>query len=199
MVIIVTAFFFLRENIQMTGVVAENRLQVFSVWIRMEPRGKNVSADDQVETLREVLIPTAAESTAIRQVLTESFGIDSEGVVLKIRNHQGRLIPLSSCTGASSEHTPLLLEVTQTFQHVHPKPRSVPLTVITRSKKTRLQAACCRIQRLEELLPEIKLKQNDKLAQEIQCLKQKLRFLTQRMQVTSSHSWTGGLDRAPLW
>lgn len=27
-----------------------------------------VSADDQVETLREVLIPTAAESTAIRQV-----------------------------------------------------------------------------------------------------------------------------------
>ncbi|RVE72616.1 hypothetical protein OJAV_G00039200 [Oryzias javanicus] len=182
----------------MSGVLVEDRLQVSPVWIRMQPRGMNVYADDQVETLREVLIPTAAESTAIRQVLTESFGIDSEGVILKMRNHQGRLIPLSSCTGASSQHRPLLLEVTQTFQHVHPKPRTVPMTVISR-KKTRLQAARRRIQRLEELLPDIKLKQNDKLAQELQCLEQKLRFLAHRMQVASSHRWRGGLDRAPLW
>ncbi|XP_078804036.1 uncharacterized protein LOC144992265 isoform X6 [Oryzias latipes] len=180
----------------MSGIILENRLQVSTVWIRWQPRDKN---DEQTETLREIPVPTAAESTIIRQVLTKSFGLDSDGVVLKIRNRHGRLIPLSSCMGPSSEHTPLVLEATRPFQHVCPKPRTGSTTVITKRMKTRLQAANHRIQRLEELLPEIKLQQNDKRVQEMEGLKQKLKVLGQRMQVAGSHRWRGVLDKAPLW
>ncbi|XP_078804034.1 uncharacterized protein LOC144992265 isoform X4 [Oryzias latipes] len=150
----------------MSGIILENRLQVSTVWIRWQPRDKN---DEQTETLREIPVPTAAESTIIRQ----------------IRNRHGRLIPLSSCMGPSSEHTPLVLEATRPFQHVCPKPRTGSTTVITKRMKTRLQAANHRIQRLEELLPEIKLQQNDKRVQEMEGLKQKLKVLGQRMQCFS--------------
>nr|XP_046239356.1 uncharacterized protein si:zfos-1056e6.1 isoform X2 [Scatophagus argus] len=135
----------------------------------------------------------------ITQIITTTFGLNSSDVVLKIRNHQGRLIPLSNSIPVNNKHMPYVLEVTKIFQHVCPKPRTIPMTVINNSMKTRLQTIDRRIQRLEELLPHIKLRRNEKLSQEIECLNQKLRFLHRRMQMADSHSWKGVLTRAPLW
>uniref|UniRef100_A0A3Q2W0J1 Si:zfos-1056e6.1 n=1 Tax=Haplochromis burtoni TaxID=8153 RepID=A0A3Q2W0J1_HAPBU len=114
-----------------------------------------------------------------------------------IRNHHGHLIPLNSSIPANSKH-PYVLEVAKIFQHC-PKPRTIPMTVINKTMKTRLQTIERRIQRLEDLLPQVKLRRNEKLTQqEIECLNQKLRFLHQRMQA-NSHTWKGVLIRAPLW
>ncbi|XP_049903583.1 uncharacterized protein si:zfos-1056e6.1 isoform X1 [Epinephelus moara] len=165
-------------------------------WIALKQLDKN---DDRVVALREVSIPPAAEVTMIIQIITTTFGLNSSDVVFKIRNHRGCLIPLNSSIPANSKHMPYVLEVVRIFQHVHPKPRTIPMTVINKSMKTRLQTIDRRIQRLEELLPQIKLRRNEKLSQEIECLNQKLRFLHKRMQVADSHSWKGLLTRAPLW
>ncbi|KAM3876939.1 uncharacterized protein ACN63O_011633 [Diretmus argenteus] len=118
---------------------------------------------------------------------------------LQIRNHRGCLIPLNSSLPANSKHMPYVLEVAKIFQHVHPKPRIIAMTVINKSMKTRLQTIDRRIQRLEDLLPQIKLRHHEKLNQEIESLNQKLRFLHKRMQVADSHGWRGVLTRAPLW
>ncbi|KAF3838172.1 hypothetical protein F7725_009940, partial [Dissostichus mawsoni] len=48
---------------------------------------------------------------------------------------------------------------------VRPAPRTIPMTVMNKSMKTRLQTIDRRIQRLEELLPEIKLRRDEKLSQ----------------------------------
>uniref|UniRef100_A0A3Q1EJX5 Si:zfos-1056e6.1 n=1 Tax=Acanthochromis polyacanthus TaxID=80966 RepID=A0A3Q1EJX5_9TELE len=115
-----------------------------------------------------------------------------------IRNHRGCLIPLNSSIPANSKH-PYVLEVAKIFQH-QPRPRTIPMIVINKSMKTRLQTIDRRlqIQRLNDLLPQIKLRHNEKLTQEIECLSQKLKFLHKRMQA-DSHSWKGVLTRAPLW
>ncbi|XP_038135580.1 uncharacterized protein si:zfos-1056e6.1 isoform X2 [Cyprinodon tularosa] len=154
---------------------------------------------EEVAALREVSFPLGAPGNIIKQIITDTFGLNSPDVVLKMRNHRGHLIPLNGSIPANSKHTAHVLEVTRFFQHVRPKPRTIPMTVINRSMKTRLQAVERRIQRLNDLLPQIKLQHNEKLMQEIECLNQKLRFLYRKMQVADSHSWKGALIRAPLW
>ncbi|XP_070825741.1 uncharacterized protein [Chaetodon trifascialis] len=166
------------------------------VWIALRRLDKN---DDGVVALREVSIPPAAEVTAIVQIFTTTFGLNSSNIIFKMRNHRGRLIPLNSSIPANSKQMPYVLEVTKIFQHVRPKPRTIPMTVINKSMKTRIQTVDRRIQRLEELLPQIKLRRNERLSQEIECLNQKLKFLHRRMQVADSRSWKGVLTRAPLW
>ncbi|XP_040896637.1 uncharacterized protein si:zfos-1056e6.1 [Toxotes jaculatrix] len=170
--------------------------RVSKVWIALRRLDKH---DDRVVALREVSIPPAADVPTVIQIITTTFGLNSSDVIFKIRNHRGCLIPLSSSISANSKHMPYVLEVAKIFQHVHPKPRTIPMTVINKSMKTRLQTIDRRIQRLEDLLPQIKLRHNEKLGQEIECLNQKLRFLQRRMQVADSHSWKGFLTRAPLW
>ncbi|XP_059213629.1 uncharacterized protein si:zfos-1056e6.1 isoform X2 [Centropristis striata] len=180
----------------MTNVSFDKSPRVSKAWIALKRLDKN---DDRVVALREVSIPAAADVTMMTQIITTTFGLNSSEVIFKIRNHRGCLIPLNSSIPANSKHVPYVLEVVKTFQHVCPKPRTVPMTVINKSMKTRLQTIDRRIQRLEELLPQIKLRRNEKLSQEIDSLNQKLRFLHKRMQVAESHHWKGVLTRAPLW
>ncbi|XP_014195564.1 uncharacterized protein si:zfos-1056e6.1 isoform X4 [Haplochromis burtoni] len=149
--------------------------QVSKIWIALRRLDKK---DEKVATLREVSIPPAADVTIIVQIVSSAFGLNCSSVVFKIRNHHGHLIPLNSSIPANSKHIPYVLEVAKIFQHVCPKPRTIPMTVINKTMKTRLQT----IER-----------------REIECLNQKLRFLHQRMQVANSHTWKGVLIRAPLW
>ncbi|XP_072533768.1 uncharacterized protein [Salminus brasiliensis] len=83
--------------------------------------------------------------------------------------------------------------------YVNARPRSTAMTVIHRSLKSRLQGIVRRIERLEELLPQIKQKQQDKMIKDIELLNQKLKFLHKRMQMAESCCWEGMFRRAPLW
>lgn len=180
----------------MSNVSLDKLPRLSKTWIALRRLDEN---DDRVVALREVSLPPAVEIPMIIQIITTTFGLNSSDVIFKIRNHRGCLIPLNSSIPANSKHMPYVLEVAKTFQHVCPKPRTIPMTVINKTMKTRLQTIDRRIQRLEDLLPQIKRRHNEKLNQEIECLNQKLRFLHKRMQVAESHSWKGVLTRAPLW
>ncbi|XP_061131865.1 uncharacterized protein si:zfos-1056e6.1 [Syngnathus typhle] len=169
---------------------------VTKVWIALRRLDKN---DDRVVALREVSIPQAPDMSSVEQIITVSFGLDSSDVVFKIRNQRGCLIPLNSSIPSNSKHMPYLLEVAKIFQHVRPNPKSIPMNVINKSMKSRLLSVDKRIQRLEELLPQIKERRNEKLSQEIESLNQKLMFLHKRMQVADSLTWKGMLTRPPLW
>ncbi|KAJ4945657.1 hypothetical protein JOQ06_023338 [Pogonophryne albipinna] len=182
--------------IKMSHVSFDKSPRVSKVWFTVK---RLDNKDDRVVALREVSIPPAAEVPTVIQILTTTFRLNSSDVILKVRNHGGCLIPLNSSIPANSKHVPYVLEVSKIFQHVRPAPRTIPMTVMNKSMKTRLQTIDRRIQRLEELLPEIQLRRDEKLSQEIECLNQKLSFLHKRMQVADSRSWKGVLSRAPLW
>ncbi|XP_034044135.1 uncharacterized protein si:zfos-1056e6.1 [Thalassophryne amazonica] len=180
----------------MSNIVCDKSAQMTTVWIALRRLDKN---DDRVVALREVSIPETADVTVITEIISDTFGLKSSDILFKLRNHRGCLIPLNSHIPVNSKHMPHVLEVVKVFQHVFPKARTIPMTVINKTMKTRLQTIDRRIQRLEDLLPQIKLQQNEKLGQEIDCLNQMLKFLHKRMQVVDSHSWKGVLTRAPLW
>ncbi|XP_077569423.1 uncharacterized protein LOC144194320 [Stigmatopora nigra] len=169
---------------------------VTKVWVALRRLDKN---DDRVVALREVSILQGADVSSIVQIIANTFGLNSLDLIFKIRNQRGCLIPLNSCLSANSKQMPYLLEVAKIYQHVCPKPKNIPMTVINKSTKSRLHTVDKRIQRLENLLPQIKLRRDEKLSQEIACLNQKLIFLHKRMQMADTLTWMGMLTRPPLW
>ncbi|XP_070975841.1 solute carrier family 2, facilitated glucose transporter member 11-like [Oncorhynchus clarkii lewisi] len=166
-----------------------------------EPMKEQYQLDDRVIALQEVTIPKGMEATTVKQIITHLFGLNSANVTqtFKIRNHKGCLIPFNSFIPVNSKHMPYVLEVATVFQHVIPKPRTIAMTVINKSMRTRLQGVVRRIVRLEELFPQIKLRRHEKIYQEIELLNQQLRFLHKRMQMADSHSWMGMFIRTPMW
>ncbi|KAK3554761.1 hypothetical protein QTP70_033452 [Hemibagrus guttatus] len=167
-----------------------------AVWFALKRLDLN---DDRVIALKEVHIPRGTKMTTVRQIVAHSFRLDIAQVIFKIRNSQGFLIPLNGCIPVNSKQMPYVLEVARYFQHVNAKPRNIAMTVINRSLKSRLQSIVRRIERLEELLPQIKQKQNEKMVKDIELLNQKLIFLHKRMQMAESYCWEGMFKRAPLW
>ncbi|TRY64471.1 hypothetical protein DNTS_017154 [Danionella cerebrum] len=156
-------------------------------------------SDNRVTALREIHIPSGANVANIEQILAHSFRFDASQKTLKVRNNRGSLIPLNSSMPPNSKQMPYLLEVAKNYQHVNPRPRSIPLTVLNNTMKLRLQSILKRIERLEELSPQIKLQRQEKMTKDIELLNQKLTFLHRRMQTAESYSWEGMLRRAPLW
>ncbi|XP_076141534.1 uncharacterized protein LOC143124113 [Alosa pseudoharengus] len=169
--------------------------QLKKIWIALKRLDQN---DERVIALREVSITRDAEVATVKEVITHSFGLASH-VTLKIRNSHGSLIPLNNSLPGSTKQRPHVLEVAKTFQHVTPRPRVVAMTVIHKSLKSRLQSVVRRIERLEELLPRIKLQHHEKMNKDIELLNQKLVFLHKRMKMADSHCWKGRLIRPPLW
>ncbi|XP_052429380.1 uncharacterized protein si:zfos-1056e6.1 isoform X2 [Carassius gibelio] len=164
-----------------------------AVWIALKRLDLN---DSRITALREVHIPSGARGTSI---LAQSFRLDTSQRTLKIRNNRGCLIPLNPFMPPNSKQMPYVLEVAKNHQHVNPRPRSIPVPVINKSLRSRLQSIVKRIERLEELLPQIKLKHHERSTKDIELLNQKLVFLHKRMQMAESYSWEGMLRRAPLW
>ncbi|XP_066553144.1 uncharacterized protein LOC136719201 isoform X2 [Amia ocellicauda] len=164
-----------------------------SAWMALKRLDLN---DDRISALREVPIPRGADTATI---VFHSFGLNNAAVALKIRNTNGSLIPLNSILPGNNKHVPYVLEVVKIFQHIVPMPRTIALTVINKSMKTRLHSIVRRIERLEELVPEIKLRYPEKIKQEMELLSQKLIFLNKRMQTADAHSWRGMFTRPPLW
>lgn len=177
----------------MANISCEKQLK--KIWIALKRLDQN---DERVIALREVSIIRDAEVDTVKDVITHSFDLASN-VTLKIRNSHGSLIPLNSSLPVSSKQRPHVLEVAKTFQHVIPRPRVVATTVIHKSLKSRLQSIVRRIERLEELLPQIKLQHHEKMNKDIELLNQKLIFLHKRMKMVDSHCWQGRLVRPPLW
>ncbi|MCI4376642.1 hypothetical protein PGIGA_G00190840 [Pangasianodon gigas] len=180
----------------MSGPVAHAENVHVAVWIALKRLDLN---DDRVIALREVHIPRGTKMTTVRQIVAHSFRLDVAKVTFKLRNSQGFLIPLNGCIPVNTKQMPYVLEVARYFQHVNAKPRNIAMTVINRSLKSRLQSIVRRIERLEELLPQVKQKQNEKMVKDIELLNQKLIFLHKRMQMAESYCWEGMFKRAPLW
>ncbi|XP_067242871.1 uncharacterized protein si:zfos-1056e6.1 isoform X3 [Chanodichthys erythropterus] len=150
-----------------------------TIWIALKRLDLN---DDRVTALREVHIPSGAKVTTVRQILAHTFRLDTSQKTLKMRNNRGSLIPLNCCILPNSKQMPYVLEVAKNYQHGNPRPRSIPMTVFNKTVKSRLQSIVKQIERLEELLPQIKLKHHEKMTK-----------------TAESYCWEGMLRRAPLW
>ncbi|XP_043552046.1 uncharacterized protein si:zfos-1056e6.1 isoform X1 [Chiloscyllium plagiosum] len=159
--------------------VRTDKIRPTCIWVALKRLDLN---DDQVTIVKDVGILQGRDTAAAKQVLFNSFGLTDTTLVLKLRNNRGYLVPINGELNINNRQSPYILEVTKLFQHVVSRPRTDPMTVINKGLKNRLQNIMKRIERMEELAPEVKVRRQDKLNEEVELLNQKLQFLNQRMQ-----------------
>ncbi|XP_038079415.1 uncharacterized protein LOC119746510 [Patiria miniata] len=146
-----------------------------------------------------ILLPQNVCCTEVQRAIRNKLQIKEDTLVLKLRNSRGSLIPINSHVTSNSKFMPYTLEVVQRYQHVKPLPRTVKLNGFSEVTKVRLQKIMRRIQQLEQTVPELRNRREDKITQEMEELNEKMRFLNKRMQDAEGHKWKGMFKKHPLW
>ncbi|XP_076466780.1 uncharacterized protein LOC143298013 [Babylonia areolata] len=127
------------------------------------------------------------------------LNLSTSGYVFQLRNARGSLIPLNGKLEENTKENPYLLSVFKEYQTVMPKPRSVQADTFSSTIHNQTQMFLSRISNLENTIPELKVKREEKIKQEIQELEDKLNFLQKRFNEADQMEWTGIIKKSPLW
>ncbi|XP_078678859.1 uncharacterized protein LOC144914634 [Branchiostoma floridae x Branchiostoma belcheri] len=181
----------------MTTKMADERKNCFRLWFSVQRL--DLYDDSPVSPPLEVFIPKDADSHVVRTILRENFELNQPDLVIKLRNNRGSLIPINREIPPNSKHRPYALEVCRRYQHVSAEPRSVVMPSYYHTIRARLQQLGGRIDRLEHIAPELRIRRTARLEAEMDELDQKLRFLNTRLQEAERYQWQGMFKRHPLW
>ncbi|KAL5009748.1 hypothetical protein ScPMuIL_012053 [Solemya velum] len=113
----------------------------------------------------------------IRAVLMQTFGIDEERVVLKLKNSRGSLIPIGPNIAPNSKSVPYVLEVVRLYQNIKPKPRSIKISRYNETMRNKITAIIERIEHLEAAIPELSQMRNQKITVEMEELDNMLKHV----------------------
>ncbi|XP_025099568.1 uncharacterized protein LOC112567186 [Pomacea canaliculata] len=142
------------------------------------------------------------EGETVKEVskkVTRDLNLPKTGIILQLRNQRGSLIPLNGRLEENSKDVPYTLDILHEYQRVHPKPRSVKTNTYTATILRQIKEISKRISRLEESIPELKVKREEKMKQEVDELERKLSFLKKRLSEADKTQWTGIIKKSPLW
>lgn len=142
------------------------------------------------------------ETDSVKQVaakVLQLLGLDEKGIVLQLRNRRGSLIPMNGRLQKNTRDTPYSLDVLLEYQRVTPKPRSVKSKIYTATALTQIQNIMQRINMLEENIPQLRNRREEKIKYELEELDRKLNFLRKRFQDADQSTWTGIIKKSPLW
>ncbi|KAK7494544.1 hypothetical protein BaRGS_00014197 [Batillaria attramentaria] len=199
-----------------------------TIWLSL-----NNLCGSQEEVVKELsLLPVEVnENESVKQVTAKVLhllGLEEKGIVLQLRNNRGSLVPLNGKLQKNTKETPYSLDVLLEYQRVTPKPRSVKVNVRTATIVAQIQNIMQRITMLEESIPELKVKREEKIRHfthvfdgkegcmrggllhsmnikhsnaqsELEELDRKLNFLRARFNEADQTTWTGIIKKSPLW
>lgn len=80
-----------------------------------------------------------------------------------------------------------------------PQARSAPISGYTEMIKQRLENLLRRIEKLEDIVPEMKQNREKKMQKEMEGIDENLKFIRQRIEESESHKWQGMFTKHPLW
>ncbi|XP_041350640.1 uncharacterized protein LOC121369661 [Gigantopelta aegis] len=136
---------------------------------------------------------------AIRHILKSHFNIYNEDLILRLRNHNGSLVPVNRKLVTNSRDEPYVLEIVRVYQHSHPLEWSPYRAPYDEAIKKQIKEITTRIEKLEESVPELHHRRFAKINAEMVDLDQKLGFINKRINEADSTHWRGMFKRNPLW
>ncbi|XP_013389911.1 uncharacterized protein LOC106158461 [Lingula anatina] len=170
------------------------------VWIQLRRFDlEDEEHSQKIDKLNSVYLADDMDSDFVKIVIREAFGLFDTGVVMKLRNHRGSLIPINSALQPNSKSVPYVLEIFRVYQNIKPLPRSIRMPGAHESVRKSLNSILQRIENVENATPELKQKRDAKLAAELEDLDRKLVFLNKRLDEASGVSWKGMFKKHPMW
>ncbi|XP_069135271.1 uncharacterized protein [Argopecten irradians] len=170
---------------------------VRKIWVEL----KRLDPEDSPEykVTQSIQIREDYGSEEIRSIIKETFQLDDDNMVLKLRNHRGSLMPINCNIASNSKSVPYSLEVVHKYQNVKPKARSVKRDRYNETMKKKIAEILDRIEKLENATPELRQRQNKIITTEMEELEKKLGFLTKRFHEADNTTWKGMFKKNPLW
>ncbi|KAK6987031.1 hypothetical protein BgiMline_016706 [Biomphalaria glabrata] len=137
----------------------------------------------------------------VTQNLFSKLQLNSNELILRLRNEKGSLIPLNGkiVNLANSNHRAFTLEVVRRFQSVQPKPNSLELTQYAESLKNKLMDIQERISDVEASMENMHKRRKEKISQEISKIDSTVSFLKKRLEESETIEWRGMFVKNPLW
>ncbi|KAK7108682.1 uncharacterized protein [Littorina saxatilis] len=169
------------------------------VWMTVS-RLYDTSSDTDGEL--KLLGVQTAEGESVKQVsakVRKLLGLKNTGYVLQLRNDRRSLVPLNGKLHKNTRETPYSLDVLLEHQRVKPQARSVKADTYSSTIINQTQIFLSRISNLENSIPELKVKREEKIKREIRELEDKLNFLQKRFNEADQTEWTGIIKKSPLW
>ncbi|KAL8624978.1 hypothetical protein ACOMHN_039865 [Nucella lapillus] len=170
-----------------------------NVWMLVKRLDKSFSEGDKEAHLMSI---QTVDGETMKQLSAKVRGLlqlEDSGFVLQLRNERGSLIPLNGKLEENTKETPYKLSVLTEYQTVSPKPRSIQADNYTSTVHNQTQMFLSRISNIENSIPELKVKREQKIKQEIRELEDKLNFLQKRFNEADQMEWMGGIKKSPLW
>nr|XP_022288173.1 uncharacterized protein LOC111100510 isoform X2 [Crassostrea virginica] len=153
--------------------------------------------EEEQKFVRSINLRDQDEANEVKRRLCEAFQILEEGVVFKLRNHRGSLIPIKKNIPVNSN--PYILEVVRVHQNVTPKAKSVKISNQTETMKKRIEDILKRVENIESVTPGLDLRRTERVDTEIKELENKLVFLQKRLNEAEVTQWKGMFRKNPLW
>ncbi|XP_077977803.1 uncharacterized protein LOC144433373 [Glandiceps talaboti] len=179
--------------------MATDQIKAKKIWLVTNRLDEGEEVDLEHQPPIPITVAEDVESDYIQQVFRETLSLNDANLVLKLRNSRGSLIPINCHIQPNTKLVPYVLEVVKRYQHVQPKPKTVNIPNYNDSMRGKLSNIVKRLDKLEELIPELRNTRNEKIKKEMEELNEKMRFLNQRMQQAESQKWKGMFKKHPLW
>ncbi|XP_056015428.1 uncharacterized protein LOC125677117 [Ostrea edulis] len=190
----------------MADVEPYQNLSKRKIWVQLK-RLDEIHHIDQDEAwngsndkvIRSLCLGEQVGFNEVKDRLCEAFQIHEKGVVFKLRNHRGSLIPIKGNIPINSKSVPYILEVVKVHQNVTPKAKSVKILNQTETMKKRFEDIMRRVENIESVVPDLDIRRKERVELEIKELENKLVFLQKRLNEAEISKWRGMFKKNPLW
>ncbi|XP_061177666.1 uncharacterized protein LOC133186430 [Saccostrea echinata] len=185
-------------------VTAQNQnLSKRKIWVHLKRLDQteldSYSDSDDHTVVRSLYLKDQDGFNEVKGRLCEAFQIYEEGIVFKLRNHRGSLIPMKGNIPVNSKSVPYILEVAKVHQNVTPKAKSIKISDQTETMKKRFEDIIKRVENIESVTPDLDFRRKERIESEIRELENKLVFLQKRLNEAEVSQWKGMFKKNPLW
>ncbi|XP_070568315.1 uncharacterized protein [Ptychodera flava] len=177
--------------------IEQNRIK--KIWVVSNRIDLGEDTDLEHEPPISMTITDDLESESVQQVFRDTLDLSDDTLILKLRNSRGSLIPINCHIQANSKLVPYVIEVVRRYQNVQPRPKTVQMPNYNETMASKLSNIMKRIDKLEEMCPQLRNKRNEKIKKEMEELNEKMRFMNQRMRQAEAQKWKGMFKKHPLW
>jgi len=168
---------------------------VVQLHICYDSKDKDITND----IVKSITLTPDINCKKFKKLLMSTFNLKDTSLVLKLRNMRGSVIPMSYTIHENLNVRPYTLEVCERYQNVKPFERTVSLPTYEEVLTRKLQSIDNRLVKLENHVPQLPARQQQKIIEEIEDLNDRMNVLDRKLCEADGTQWQGMFKRNPLW
>ncbi|KAK2158750.1 hypothetical protein LSH36_164g01065 [Paralvinella palmiformis] len=177
--------------------VNKKRVRIWILVKRLD-LSENDTEDKKQPNVTDVYFDTSYTTEEMAKTIRKTVNLD-DGLVLKLRNHRGSLIPINSQIASNAKSVPYTLEVVKHNQHIKPRQRSLKCCRQVDALLVAYNNIKSRTDHIEAAIPNLMNMRREIIINDVREMEKTLTFLEKRLKTAEDTSWQGMFKKCPFW